>query len=85
MVVAMIDGACVFGRIIDDMTVDDGPSRVCLVHVLSRQHRQRQRRGDCTHGHGDSDGSGFQHERSVYRVGRSRCQHILTPLGDIFL
>ena len=28
VVVAMVDGASVFGRIIDDMPVDDGPSRV---------------------------------------------------------
>ncbi len=28
VVVAMIDGASMFGRIIDDMPMDDGPSRV---------------------------------------------------------
>lgn len=34
VVVAMIDGASVFGRMLDDVSVDDGPSRVRLVHVL---------------------------------------------------
>ena len=36
VVVAMIDGASVFGRILDDVPMDDGPSRVRLVHVLRR-------------------------------------------------
>ena len=65
MVVAMIEGACVFGGVVDDMTVDDGASRVCLVHVLSRQHRQGQGGDDCTDGHDDFEGPGFQHEHSV--------------------
>ena len=42
VVVAMIDGARVFGRFIDDVPVEDRPARVRLVHVCSRQHRQRQ-------------------------------------------
>lgn len=39
-VVGMIDGASVFGRVLDDVSMDDGPSGVRLVHVLRRQHRQ---------------------------------------------
>ena len=46
VVVAMIDGASVLGRLIDDMPMDDGPSRVRLVQVLRRQYRQRQRGDD---------------------------------------
>ncbi len=43
VVVAMIDGdTSVRGRITDDMPVDERPSRVGCVQVLSRQHRQRQ-------------------------------------------
>jgi len=62
VMVAMVDGASVFGRIIDDMPMDDWPTRVRLVQVLGRQYRQSQRCSDCTDRYDDSGGSSFQHE-----------------------
>ena len=59
MVVAMLDSVSMFRRIIDDMPMDNGRSRVRLVQVLRRQYRQRQHGGERAHGHDESDESGL--------------------------